>query len=97
MRTVIVDREAGIFVGTALGLAFFSMHDAAGQSCVCTFKDEADARDFVSEWTEPYDGTLEYVDLDIDADSADVSDLARAGLDDLLGDLLANAPAAASC
>lgn len=98
MRTVIVHERDGIFIGAAMGLAFFSHLDAAGQDNVCTFRDEADAKDFVSGWTPPLDtDAFTYVSVDTEQGFATIADLCAAGLQDQIGLLLENAPAVASC
>lgn len=98
MRTVIVHENDGIFVGQAMGLAFFTKLDAAGQATVATFLDEADARDFVSTWEPQVDGdAFTYAEVDVDRDFAEIHELCAAGLEDHIGLLLENAPPAASC
>lgn len=98
MRTVITHEEDGIFVGAAMGLAFFSMLDAAGQDQVATFLDEADARDFICQWEPEMDpDRFSYVEVKVDTDHATIADLVEAGLQDKIGTLLENAPAAARC
>lgn len=42
----IVHPEAGIFVGEAMGLCFFSLLDTAGQTRIATFSTEAEAHEF---------------------------------------------------
>lgn len=98
MRTVIVHESDGIFIGASLGMAFFSKLDAAGQTNVCTFVDEADARDFISEWKPAVDAdSFTFVEVDTDKGYADIEELCAAGLQDEIGFLLENVPAAASC
>lgn len=98
MRTVITHKKDGIFVGVSMGFAFFSLQDAAGQDTAVTFRDEADAREFVAEWPAEIDvSDLSYVNLPIDRTYAEIADLVEAGLQNMIGGLLENAPAVAAC
>lgn len=92
---VITHPEHGIFVGAAMGLAFWTLLDTAGQSRVATFSSIAEAREFVSSWelAEFDRARCEYIILptvSADSDHASLADLIAAGLDHLTGDLLAN-------
>ncbi len=91
-RVVITHPEMGVFLGVALGLGLWTKLDCAGQPAACNFKDETDARQFVSTWIEcnnPDD--YRYVAAG-GPRGATIADLKAAGLGDLLGDMEADAP-----
>lgn len=98
-RTIITHPEMGIFIGAAAGLAFWSMLDAAGQSEVVTFEDEADARDFVGSWVPPQNpDQYSYVEVESVREWATVAELDRVGLGDFTALLLFNvAPLGSPC
>lgn len=81
MRVVITHPEFGTYIGSCLGLGFWTNLDCAGQTECVTFKDQADAVDYIKSWSENNDpeqygfvavGTLEW---------ADIATLKAAGLD----------------
>lgn len=53
VRALIVSNELGIYLGSFWGLGFWSKLDAVGQDEAVTFDNEADARDYMSEWETP--------------------------------------------
>jgi len=92
-RIVIVHNEMGIFVGAAVGFAFWSMLDPGGQHQAVTFDDEEDARDFVKEWIPPQDpDAYRYVTVESASEWATISELDRAGLGTMTALLLFNTP-----
>lgn len=83
MAFVISHPENGVFVGTALGLAFWTALDCAGQESVCAFRTEEDARDFLNETlaAEAAEG-VRIVETRPDRPYATAEDLLAAGLVD---------------
>ncbi len=49
---IVTHPEWGIFLGAAMGLAFWSELESAGQDSACTFGSEADAKAFIAEWPQ---------------------------------------------
>ncbi|WP_321967156.1 hypothetical protein [Burkholderia cepacia] len=47
---VIYNERDGVFLGTALGLGFWSKLECAGQDAAATFESEKQAREFMSTW-----------------------------------------------
>lgn len=47
---VIVHPEWGIYAGSALGLAFFSLHDVGAQQVAATFETKAQAIEHIKSW-----------------------------------------------
>lgn len=88
-RVVIVHPERGIFIGEFLGMGFWTKWEVAEQSCVVTFEDEADARDYVSGWTGDHEAiaafTYHPVAPDMPRNGASAAALRAAGLEDHLG------------
>lgn len=48
LRFVLYSEELGVFIGTGLGLGFWSKFDAAGQDHACVFESENQIRSFVA-------------------------------------------------
>ena len=96
-KVVITHPEMGIFVGAAMGFAFWSMLDTGGQYQVVTFEDEEDAREFVGEWVPAQDpDTYNYVEVDSMKEWATVVELDRAGLGEFTALLLLDTPVVGS-
>lgn len=88
---VLTHPEMGIYVGTAIGLGFWSNWDAAGQNTAPTFESEQQARNHVRTWDTLNDDTqYSYVEVEIDdiGHYATIDQLRAAGLSNLLGELL---------
>ena len=82
-RVVIVHEEMGVFVGAHMGMAYWSMLETAGQAACATFDDEADARNFVSQWDPPQDpNQYRYIKVRVSGGWAPVHELVRVGLAD---------------
>lgn len=97
MAFVLTHPEQGIYLGSCLGLGFWSKLDAAGQEAACTFDSEAEAAAFIRSWdaaNDPADYQLAPVSPS-DGNYATVDDLRAAGLEALLGELSSIAPAPA--
>jgi hypothetical protein len=92
MNYVIVHDEYGIFVGCALGLAFWSKMDSAGQPCVCTFATEDDAHQFLDRIVSLEDiPDCKILPVNCEGPWADIAILKEAGLGEFLGDMEADA------
>ena len=92
---VITHSDHGIYVGSALGLGFWSNMSAAGQNTVPTFDTETDAREHVESWSDdniPDDYGYAPVEVDDDTTFATISQLRAAGLEEMLGELIVNTP-----
>lgn len=92
-KIVITHPEMGIFVGAAMGFAFWSMLDVGGQYLCVTFEDEEDAREFVGDWVPTQDpDTYNYVEVDSVTEWATVAELDKAGLGEMTALLLYHTP-----
>ena len=49
---LIVHRELGVYLGSCMGLGFWSKLDAVGQPCAYAFDDEADAKACMATWEQ---------------------------------------------
>jgi len=82
MACVVVHPEHGIFLGTALGLAFWSRLDPVGQPAAPTFASESEAREMLATWVEPPTDNLMFCDvIPDDGIYASVAACAAAGLE----------------
>ena len=81
-RVVIFSESNGVFLGTALGLGFWSKLESLDLRCAVTFGSELNARDFMSGWLmpPPDDVTIVPVEADMDGRGASVDACVRAGL-----------------
>lgn len=81
-KLVAVHPTDGIFVGTGLGLAFFSLIEDAGQESVPVFDDVEQARKLFDSWRPPYDhSAMRYVEVEVaGGHQATYDELCAAGL-----------------
>ena len=49
-RYVLYTEEDGIYLGSCMGMGFWSKVDPVGQSAACTFESESQIREIVAEW-----------------------------------------------
>jgi hypothetical protein len=91
MRVVLTHPEMGVYLGSFLGMGFWTLLDTAGQTQAVTFIDTADLIDYITTWVENSDpSAYEFVPVDC-GEAASIADLVKAGLGDRLGDMLNNA------
>ena len=80
MRVAIVSKSLGVYLGSCLGLGFWSKLDSAGQSSAVTFADESEASAHVYTWRDvPADYDFVPVEAD-DGVYATAAACERAGL-----------------
>jgi hypothetical protein len=86
---VITHDEMGIYLGNALGFAFWSLVESAEQDSACTFADEEQARKHTDKWQDSNDNSVyKYVEVfTADEFYATVAELTEAGMGDMLGDM----------
>jgi len=80
-RTVITHPDWGVYLGSWLGLGFFSKLDCAGQHEACTFESEADASEFIKTWDENSDPSIFTFVPVKSGEFATIAELKAAGLD----------------
>ncbi len=82
MAHVITDPQNGVLIGLSMGLAFWTALDCAGQHRVCTFEDEAEAKDFAEQiLANGMDvSAFTYVEVDTAQPFAGADHLLKAGL-----------------
>lgn len=91
MSVVIVHNEMGVYLGSCMGLGFWTLLDPAGQPSACVFSDASEARDHIRAWQ---DGSTpdDYRFVSVTADRyATIPQLKAAGLGHLLGEMEADA------
>lgn len=91
VRFVAVDPDHGVFVGHAMGLAFFSLMECAGQWEVPTFESPQDAAKLlVLDFKLPNRMFYVAVEVATGKEFANAHALRRAGLGDYIGALEQN-------
>jgi hypothetical protein len=90
---VIVREDYGVFLGTAMGMAFWSKMDPVGQDCAPVFPSREEALEFVKGWDlagldadgrQAFFETLNFVEVQADRDQGTYASLAacvKAGLE----------------
>jgi len=85
MRVVITHPEWGVYLGSFLGLGFWSLLDHGGQDYAVTFPTRAEAADYVQTWEMNGDPGL-YGFVPVNAGAwASIVHLRAAGLEPLIG------------
>jgi len=81
VRVVIYSEPAGVFLGSCMGLGWWSEMDPAGQDSAITFESEEVARAEVARWKHGPEEPWRCVPVEASADPyATVEDCVRAGL-----------------
>jgi hypothetical protein len=82
MAVVIYSKEDGVYLGSFLGLGFWTNLDTAGQSSAVTFPSEQAARDYMATWDTPAPADVQVVDVvpDDGPNGASVAACVQAGL-----------------
>lgn len=81
-KLVAVHPTDGIFVGVALGLAFFSLVEDAGQESVPVFDTAKEADDYFATWPRFNRSDMRYVEVEVaGAHQATYEELCAAGLE----------------
>jgi hypothetical protein len=79
MAVVIYNQEDGVFLGSFIGLSFWSKLDPVGQPSAPTFPDAESAKAYVATWD--HQPELQFVEVEVDdGNSASVASCVRAGL-----------------
>ena len=87
MPVVITHPEMGVYLGSCLGLGFWTLLDPVGQPLAATFADVDGATTHVASWDDNNDPAA-YAFVEVDAGLfASVTALEAAGLGHLLGDM----------
>lgn len=83
MRVVLYNEEDGVYLGSALGLGFWSKLDPVGQPCAVTFADEQEALAYAKTWDHQMDVRAVPVETYEDVDGywyASIAACQKAGL-----------------
>lgn len=83
VRYLLVSDEAGIYLGSYLGLGFWSKLDPVGQDAACTFDSPSDVAQFMATWDNQPNGNVRTVEVtpDIKGGYASIAACVAAGLD----------------
>lgn len=82
MSVVIVHPEFGIYLGSCMGLGFWSKLDSAGQDAAVTFPSQQDAEQFMGTWDEGAPQGCQFISVIPDQGGyASVTACVAAGLD----------------
>lgn len=65
---IINSKQWGVYLGSCMGLGFWSKLDAAGQISACTFESPEEAQKHINTWEskENLPGDFEYLEVEID-------------------------------
>lgn len=83
IRVIISHKEMGIYLGSCMGMGFWSKLDSAGQDKAVTFDNIAQAKEVIQSWNEPHN-TKDYYFTRIqiaDLYYATISEVLAAGLE----------------
>lgn len=80
---IMVSRPWGVYLGSCLGLGFWSKLEAAGQMHACTFESESQARDIMSRWDTPPENDLSFLEVCIPENEqwASMEECVKAGVE----------------
>jgi hypothetical protein len=79
-RFVLVHKEAGVYLGSCMGLGFWSQWDAVGQDHAVAFASQKEAEDYAASWDKPMAGLSTIAVETTDAHYASVNECVAAGL-----------------
>lgn len=65
MRIALYSEEAGVYIGSFVGLGFWTKLDPVSQNAVVTFESELEARDYMATW-ESGPGDVRFVEVEPD-------------------------------
>jgi len=81
MAVVIYSEENGVYLGSAMGMGFWSKLDPVGQPAAATFEDEAEAETHMASWDSGRPDGVRLVKVDADQGTyASIAACVRAGL-----------------
>jgi hypothetical protein len=89
-RILLINRKDGwgIYLGSAMGMGFWTLMDCVGQPSAVTFPSEISARDYVRTWKPAVDpDSFEYFRIDCAEEYASMDELESFGLKELMGDM----------
>ena len=81
IRYVLFSDEAGVYLGSCMGLGFWSKLDSAGQTHACVFESEAQVAVMLAAWDSQPPFAMRTVAVDCaDEYAASIQECATAGL-----------------
>lgn len=79
-RVILHHKEMGIYLGSALGLGFWSKLDSAGQDAAWTFESIEQARDAIASRDSPIENPM-FTHVEVQGEFATIQQCADAGLE----------------
>jgi hypothetical protein len=75
-------KEWGVFLGSFLGMAFFSKVDSAGQDSAVAFREEAEAREYMTKQLKQEEADFAFVPVECGSyDYATIDECEAAGVE----------------
>lgn len=79
-KFIITNKDWGVYLGSFLGLGFWSKLDPAGQPCACVFDSENDANQYIKTWESRPDSAITIVKVNVkNEDYATIEECVTAG------------------
>lgn len=67
-RFLIVSQELGVYIGSCMGMGFWSRLDAVGQASAVSFESEEDGLQYASTWESPVED-LQFIPVIADSEN----------------------------
>jgi hypothetical protein len=81
-RVIMSHKEMGVYLGSCMGLGFWSKLDPAGQDSAVTFDDIAQALRVVAEWDDPLPPkSLMFTHVEVEGNYATMQQCVAVGLE----------------
>ena len=81
-KFIITNKDWGVYLGSFIGLGFWSKLDPAGQpcACACVFDSEDDANEYINTWESRPDSAITIVKVNVkNEDYATIEECVTAG------------------
>ncbi len=79
---ILFSKDQGVYLGSFIGLGFWSNLDSVGQVSAVTFKNESEAKRFVESWECEPPADLQYLSVKtVSEHSATIKECVEAGAD----------------
>lgn len=79
-KFIITNKDWGIYLGSFMGLGFWSKLDPAGQPYACVFNSEEEANEYINTWDSRPDTAIILVKVNVNnKDYATIEECVKAG------------------
>lgn len=79
-RVILHHREMGIYLGSCMGLGFWTKLDPAGQDAAWTFENIQHAREAIASWDTPVENPM-FTHIEVDGEFATIEQCVAVGLE----------------